>query len=104
MFNQLSNNIIITKIIRFFLYKKDSELDVLYTSAPKSIPQIVKLIYKNTNDYKYLDICNKITSKLTSSEQKLIHDKFQTITVDSIKKLPYQYPYFSLRNVYVENC
>ena len=74
LFNQLSDKAIVIKLLRYFLYNENPELQVQekthHFDTPMPIPEILKYFHAKTNDNKYIDLYHKIIKKLNGNQQK----------------------------------
>ena len=107
LFNQLSDKAIVIKLLRYFLYNENPELQVQekthHFDTPMPIPEILKYFHAKTNDNKYIDLYHKIIKKLNGNQQKEIVIKYKPMVFKSINNIPLEYPFFALRNISLES-
>jgi hypothetical protein len=99
----LSDEQIITKIMRHYLFNEDPSINdvcnMYYFDIPKKIPDILSMIYEISQETRYLDIRNQITKKLNANQKQLLKEKYIDITFDNVCQVPQSRPFYALRNV-----
>lgn len=106
LFNQLSNDQIVSQLFKYFFHNEDPELaitnEIYYFDPPKSLPLIFKYFYEKTNDQNYLYFYHQVMKKLNKNQQNQLKEKYQPIVLQSIEKVPNEYPIYSFRNIFLK--
>jgi hypothetical protein len=106
LLNELSDKVIVGKLLKYFLYNEDPELDstygTVYFDKPASVPDILMSLYGKTSDNGYLDMYNKVMVNLNTHQQGELESKYKAIIFRSLASVPDEYPSFALRNVLLQ--
>lgn len=106
--NLLANKDFTMKIINYFLYNDLAQLKNRLTvhkfDTPVLMIDVIKELYEKDSESKsdYIIAYNMILKKINKHEESLLATKFPPAVFASIRKVPAEYPVYSLRNVYVK--
>ncbi|AYV84963.1 MAG: hypothetical protein Satyrvirus1_49 [Satyrvirus sp.] len=104
VFEELTNEVLVKKLLRYFLYGENPEtsreVDIHIFDPPKNIPDILKDIEKENKNFHYY--YHKIMKTPNKREQETLQ-KYQPTTFKNMKQVPETYPPYSLRTISLEN-
>lgn len=95
-----------TKLVRYFAFGEhpssyNTTSQVLCFDAPRSVPEILRQCYEETEHPWYAELLRRVASKINARLTRQIDKLCPSITVDDIHEVPKHYPIYAFRHVFV---
>lgn len=106
IFNNLSDKIIVQKLLRYHLYNEDPEAglytETIYFEEPTLVPDILQYLFEKYNDLKYIDEYNAVMKTLNAGQSLELEKRYKPAIFRSIQNVNDEYPIYAFRNIYLQ--